>query len=206
MLQDPDNRTFEYLLVIDIPKGSFYNSVITLKKLIQKKYNCRKDKVHNPHLTLILTCLHESREHQFIRFLAEIAEYTKSFNIQPSSCKGYGSTPVVYVDVTDKKDVKELVKRLRVKLKGFLKPYQTFIPRFCSDSHITIAKDMDKAGYELALEELISGDYNFANFHAGQMILLKKRLGPYKKHKEVALFKFSGKTGSQYIQVSLFNN
>jgi len=203
MSEDAETRTFEYLLVLDIPKGAFYSSLLDLKKLVKRKYDCKKAKVTQPHITLLVTCLHESREERYIQFLKEISEYITPFDISPTNCKGYQSNLVVYVDVKDKLPIQAIVKRLRGKLNRTLKRYQSFSPRYCSDPHITIAKDMDKADYEMALAELKSVDHNFEYFHVGQMILLKKRLGIF-RHEVIGYFEFLGKTEARYVQGELF--
>lgn len=202
---------FEYLLVFSIPKGGFYNKAVSLNMRIQEQSVLERDKRYYPHLTALLTCLNESKEGQFIRFLRDVTDTISPFNVSLSDIKGFDYNSVIYVDIEEKKPIKANVEKLKAKLNGLVKPYKsvkynrTFEPRFMKDDlHITIEKHLEKALYDYFLPILKSENHTFENFRIDQMVLFKKRLGPYKNQK-IAIFKFLGKSVGEYIQGSLFN-
>ena len=113
MEQDPEDRMFEYLLVFNIPKGGFYDKAVSLNMRIQEQSVLERDKRYYPHLTAILTCLNESKESQFIRFLRDVTDSISPFNVTLSGIKGFDYNSVIYVDIEDKKPVKAIVEKLK---------------------------------------------------------------------------------------------
>jgi len=62
MEEDPEDRMFEYLLVFGIPKGGFFYTAVSLNELLQDRFTLLRNKQYYPHMTALLTCLHESKD------------------------------------------------------------------------------------------------------------------------------------------------
>ncbi len=165
----PGYRYGEYLLVLN-PYEDLRNKITHVRK--EFSVNHQMPAVGGkPHITLVKFMVWDMMEEKIINRLKVIAMGTPPFKV---SMKDYGSFPshTIYIDITTKVPVYNLVKELRTAKRIMRSP--EYEPYFITEPHFTIARNLNPAQYEKAWLEYAHRNFT-GSFIADGMLLLKRR-------------------------------
>jgi 2'-5' RNA ligase len=174
----PGYRVYEYLLVL-IPNEELRNKVLQVKKEFSEAYKIAGG-IGKPHLALVSFTQYGMMEERIINRLRMIAMAYHPFKIE---MKDFGSFPshTIYINVTSKMPVQNLVKEVRAETQRLMKLNEDNKPHFMMEPHLTIARKLQPWQYEKGWLEYSHKHFN-ARFVADAMVLLRRPAGEMKYH------------------------
>lgn len=133
----PGYRVYEYLLVLN-PHEELRNRITAVKAEFYNTYQAETAKWGKPHLTLVNFLQYGLMEDRIINRLKMIAMGYHPVKIE---LKDYGSFPshTIYINVTSKVPVQNLVKQIRTEAQRLMKLNEDNKPHFIMEPHMTIA-------------------------------------------------------------------
>jgi 2'-5' RNA ligase len=167
----PGYRVYEYLLVLN-PHEELRNKVTAIKAEFYNTYQAETAKWGKPHLTLVNFLQYGQMEDRIINRLKMIAMGYHPVKIE---LKDYGSFPshTIYINVTSKVPVQNLVKQIRTEAQRLMKLNEDNKPHFIMEPHMTIARRLLPWQYEKGWLEY-SHKHFTGKFIADSMLLLKR--------------------------------
>ena len=173
----PGYRLNEYLLVLS-PHEDLRNRIVRIKKDFQEKFQASFTLSGRPHITLARFATWNMGEEKLLHRLQHIAMGVAPFKVE---LRDFGSFPshTIYINVTTKQPVQQLVKELKTAQK-LMKAHKDFEPHFIQEPHLTIARKLLPWQFEKAWIEYEGLQFT-GRFIADGMLLLKRPLGanPY---------------------------
>lgn len=169
----PGYRTNEYLLVLS-PHEELRSRIMQVKKEFYEAYQAAHANWGKPHLTLVKFTQLEMMEERIVNRLKTIAMGYHPIKVE---LKDFGSFPshTIYINVTSKEPIRNLVKEIRV-VQKLMKLNDDNKPHFMDEPHFTIARKLLPWQYEQGWQEY-SGRHFTARFIADSMLLLKRKEG-----------------------------
>jgi 2'-5' RNA ligase len=182
----PGYRVYEYLLVLN-PHEELRNKITAVKAEFYNTYQAETAKWGKPHLTLVNFLQYGQMEDRIINRLKMIAMGYHPVKIE---LKDYGSFPshTIYINVTSKVPVQNLVKQIRTEAQRLMKLNEDNKPHFIMEPHMTIARRLLPWQYEKGWLEY-SHKHFTGKFIADSMLLLKRSVGEL-KYEIVQRFEF----------------
>jgi 2'-5' RNA ligase len=173
----PGYRVYEYLLVLN-PHEELRNKIMAIKEAFYTNYQAETAKWGKPYLTLVSFVQYELIEERIINRLKLIA---MGFHPVKIELKDYGSFPAhtIYINVTSKVPVQNLVKQIRTEAQRLMKLNDDNKPHFIMEPHVTIARRLLPWQYEKGWLEY-SHKHFTGRFIADAMLLLKRPVGELK--------------------------
>lgn len=167
----PGYRVYEYLLVLN-PHEELRNKITAIKTDFYNAYQAETAKWGKPHLTLVNFLQYGLIEDRIINRLKMIAMGYHPVKIE---LKDYGSFPAhtIYINVTSKVPVQNLVKQIRAEAQRLMKLNEDNKPHFIMEPHMTIARRLLPWQYEKGWLEY-SHKHFTGKFIADSMLLLKR--------------------------------
>jgi 2'-5' RNA ligase len=168
----PGYNINEYLLVLN-PHEELRNKIKEVKQKFYDDFKAPTALYGKPHLTLISFVQYTMFEERLVTRLKNVAMGYHPFKVE---LKDFGSFPshTIYINVTTKEPVKNLVKEL--------KPFQQLMkldkdnkPHFIDEPHLTIARKLLPWQYEKSWLEYSQKNFT-GRFIADSMLLLKRRV------------------------------
>ena len=182
----PGYRVYEYLLVLN-PHEELRNKIMQVKKEFYETYKASSAIWGKPHLTLVNFLQYEMMEERILNRFKTIAMGSHPIKVE---LKNYGSFPShsIYINVTSKIPVQNLVKEIRHESQRLLKLNDDNKPHFILEPHLTIARKLQPWQYEKGWLEY-SNKHFTGRFIADGMLLLK-RPADEMKYQVVEYFEF----------------
>jgi 2'-5' RNA ligase len=173
----PGYRVYEYLLVLN-PHEELRNKIMQVKKEFYETYKATTAIWGKPHVTLVNFLQYEMMEERIVNRLKMIAMGYHPVKIE---LKEYGSFPshTIYINVTSKAPVQNLVKEIRHETQRLMKLNDDNKPHFMLEPHVTIARKLLPWQYEKGWLEY-SNKHFTGRFIADAMLLLKRPAGEMK--------------------------
>jgi 2'-5' RNA ligase len=169
----PGYRVYEYLLVLN-PHEELRNRIMQVKKDFFGVYKASSAIGGKPHVTLVNFLQYEMMEERLVNRLKTIAMGYYPIKVE---LKDYGSFPshTIYINVTSKIPVQNLVKEIRSQAQRLMKLNDDNKPHFIMEPHLTIARKLKPWQYEKGWLEY-SAKHFTGKFIADGMLLLKRPL------------------------------
>ena len=182
----PGYRVYEYLLVLN-PHEELRNRIMQVKKDFFGIYKASSAIGGKPHVTLVNFLQYEMMEERLVNRLKTIAMGYYPIKVE---LKDYGSFPshTIYINVTSKIPVQNLVKEIRSQAQRLMKLNDDNKPHFIMEPHLTIARKLKPWQYEKGWLEY-SAKHFTGRFIADGMLLLKRPLDDM-KYQVVEKFQF----------------
>jgi 2'-5' RNA ligase len=173
----PGYKVYEYLLVLN-PHEELRNKITEVKKDFYNKYQAETARWGKPHLTLVNYLQYQLMEERIINRLHQIAMGYHPIKIE---LKDYGSFPThtIYINVTSKVPIQNLIKTIRTDTQRFMKLDEDNKPHFIMEPHVTIARKLLPWQYEKGWLEY-SHKHFTGRFIADAMLLVKRPVGELK--------------------------
>jgi 2'-5' RNA ligase len=173
----PGYKVNEYLLIVR-PHDELWNKIVDIKKEFSEKYEAPQAKWGQPHLTLVKFVQFEMMEPKILNRLKNLAMAQYPFKIE---LRDFGSFPshTVYINVTTKVPLQNLVKEIRQDAQRLMKLDPNDKPYFIMEPHLTISRKLKPWQYEKSWEEYNTRHFT-GRFIADEMILLKRPQGELK--------------------------
>ena len=170
----PGYRVYEYLLVLN-PHEELRNKIMQVKRDFYNEYKAATAKGGKPHITLVNFVQYEMMEEKVVNRLKAIAMGYPPFKVE---LKDFGSFPshTIYINVTSKIPVQNLVKEIRSEAQRVMKLNDDNKPHFILEPHLTIARKLKPWQYEKGWLEY-SNKYFTGRFISDGMLLLKRPAG-----------------------------
>ena len=167
----PGYRVYEYLLVLS-PHEELWNRIVKVKEDFAKQYKSDYARWGKPHITLVNFVQYAMMEERIVSRLHNIAMGFPPFKVE---LKDYGSFPshTIYINVTSKLQVQNLVKNIRTESQRLMKLNDDKKPHFIMEPHLTIARKLKPWQYEKGWLEY-SHKHFTGRFIANEMTLLKR--------------------------------
>jgi len=167
----PGYRVYEYLLVIS-PHEELSNRIMKLKEDFSTVYKCDTARRGKPQLALVNFTQYEMMEERIVNRLRSVAMGYPPFKVE---LKDYGSFPshTIYIPVTSKIPVQNLVKAIRTDGQRLMKLDDDHKPHFILEPHFTIAGKLKPWQYEKGWLEYSNRHFT-GRFIADTMSLLKR--------------------------------
>jgi len=187
----PGYRVYEYLVVLD-PHEELRNRIVQVKKDFFEVYKASTAIGGKPHVTLVNFLQYELMEERLVNRLKTIAMGYYPIKVE---LKDYGSFPshTIYINVTSKLPVQNLVKEIRAQSQRLMKLNDDNKPHFIMEPYIAIARKLLPWQYEKGWLEYSSKHFT-GRFIADSMLLLKRPAGeadgPRMKFQVVERFQF----------------
>jgi 2'-5' RNA ligase len=168
----PGYRVNEYLLVLS-PHEELRNKIIQVRQQFEQAYQTKTN--GRPHVPLVNFVQYELMEERLKNRLHLIAMGHYPFKVE---LKDYGSFPThtIFINVTTKAPVQELVKTIRTTAQKLMKLNDENKPHFLSEPHINIAQKLKPWQYEKGWLEYSHRQFT-GRFIADGMLLLKRKAG-----------------------------
>jgi 2'-5' RNA ligase len=175
----PGYRVYEYLLVLG-PHEELWNRIMKVKDEFADKYKSDHARWGKPHITLVNFFQYAMMEERIINRLRTVAMGFPPFKIE---LKDFGSFPshTIYINVTSKLPVQNLVKEIRTDGQRLMKLNDDNKPHFIMEPHLTIARKLKPWQYEKGWLEY-SNKHFTGRFIADRMALLRRPEGEMKYH------------------------
>ena len=182
----PGYRVYEYLLVLG-PHEELWGRIMKLKEEFAEKYKSDHARWGKPQITLATFTQYSLMEDRIVHRLQTIAMGFPPFKVE---LKDFGSFPshTIYINVTSKLPVQNLVKEIRAETQRLMKLNEENKPHFILEPHLTIARKLVPWQYEKGWLEY-SHKHFTARFIADSMTLLRRPLGEM-KYQLVERFEF----------------
>jgi len=173
----PGYRVYEYLLVLN-PHEELRNKIMQVKKDFYEKYEASTAIGGKPHVPLVSFVQYGLMEDRIINRLRMVAMGATPFKVE---LKDFGSFPshTIYINVTTKVPVQDLVKTIRHETQRMMKLNDDNKPHFILEPHLTIARKLKPWQYEKGWLEY-SNKHFAGRFIADSMSLLKRPAGELK--------------------------
>jgi 2'-5' RNA ligase len=174
----PGYRVYEYLIVLD-PHEELRHRINEVKKEFSEKYKAstvpKAFGSGKPHVTLVNFVQYELMEERLVNRLKTIAMGYYPIKVE---LKDYGSFPshTIYINVTSKLPVQNLVKEIRTQAQRLMKLNDDNKPHFILEPYIPIARKLVPWQYEKSWLEY-SNKHFTGRFIADGMLLLKRPAG-----------------------------
>lgn len=188
----PGYRVYEYLLVLS-PHEELWNRIMKVKEDFAEQYKSDYARWGKPHITLVNFVQYAMMEERIVSRLHNIAMGFPPFKVE---LKDYGSFPshTIYINVTSKLPVQNLVKNIRTESQRLMKLNDDNKPHFIMEPHLTIGRKLKPWQYEKGWLEY-SHKHFTGRFIANEMTLLKRLAiespeGHRMKYQVVATFQF----------------
>jgi 2'-5' RNA ligase len=174
----------EYLLVIE-PHEALRSEIMSVKKHFSETYDCPSAVTGKPNITLVRFQQYEMIEQRIVHRLQLIATAHASFVVE---LHDFGSFPThsIYINVTTKTQITELVKALRP-IQQLLKIDKDRKAHFITEPFINVARKLLPWQYEKGWLELSHTHFS-GRFVADHFLLLKKKEGE-RKYEVIRKFK-----------------
>ena len=169
----PGYRLYEYLLVLSSHE-ELWNRIMKTKEEFSDKYKSDHAKWGKPHITLVNFMQYEMMEERIVNRLRMVAMGSPAFKVE---LKDFGSFPshTIYINVTSKLPVQNLVKQIRTESQKLMKINDDNKPHFIMEPHLTIARKLKPWQYEKGWLEY-SNKHFTGRFIADSMTLLKRQV------------------------------
>jgi 2'-5' RNA ligase len=173
----PGYRVYEYLLVLN-PHEELRNRIMQVKKEFYDTYKATTAIGGKPHITLVNFVQYEMMEDRFVNRLKAIAMGYPPFKVE---LKEFGSFPshTIYINVTSKVPVQNLVKLVRTEAQRLMKLNDDNKPHFILEPHLTISRKLKPWQYEKGWLEYSNKSFT-GRFIADAMLLLRRPVGEMK--------------------------
>ena len=173
----PGYRVYEYLLVLN-PHEELRNKIKQVKKDFYDQYKAATALGGKAHVALVNFVQYEMMEERILHRLKAVALGYPPFKVE---LKDFGSFPshTIYITVTSKLPVQNLVKELRAESQRLLKLNDDHKPHFIMEPHINIARRLQPWQYEKGWLEYSNKSFT-GRFIADSMLLLKRPVGEMK--------------------------
>lgn len=170
----PGYRVYEYLLVLD-PHEELFDRIMKVKEGFSTAYRSDHARRDKPRITLVRFAQYGMMEERIINRLRAVAMGFPPFKVE---LKDYGSFPshTIYINVTSKLPVQNLVKEIRTEGQRLMKLNDDNKPHFILEPHVTIARKLKPWQYEKGWLEY-SHKHFTGRFIAGGMTLLRRPEG-----------------------------
>jgi len=167
----PGYRVYEYMLILN-PHEDLLNRITSLRDEFNKEFQVEKGLGGKPNLGIAQFMQYEMKEQAIVKKLHLIAMGYPPFKVE---LKDYGSFPshTVYINVTSKLPVQNLVKEIKTETQALMKLNNETKPHFFQEPHITIAMKLKPWQYEKGW--LAYSHKNFTSRFIGDSMLLLKR-------------------------------
>jgi 2'-5' RNA ligase len=175
----PGYQVYEYLLVLT-PHEELWGRIMKVKEEFAEKYKTGHARWTRPHVVLASFQQYAMMEERVVNRLKTIAMAFPPFRVE---MKNYGSFPshTIYINVTSKLPVQNLVKTVRAEAQRLMKMDEGNKPLFLLEPHITIGKKLVPWQYEKGWLEY-SHKHFTGRFLADSMLLLKRPASESKFH------------------------
>lgn len=182
----PGYRVFEYLLVLS-PHAELAEKILKVKEAFAEAFKVDGVKGVRQQLALVTFTQYEMMEEKIVNRLKTIAMGYHPFKVE---LKDFGSYPshTIYINVTSKVPIQNLVKLLRHEGQRLMKLNEDNKPHFIMEPHLTIARKLKPWQYEKGWLEYSHKSFT-GRFIADSMILLRRPAGEV-KYQLVQRFEF----------------
>ena len=182
----PGYRVYEYLLVIT-PHEELSQRIGKVREEFGEKFKTGSAGNGRAQVALVIFFQYEMMEERIINRLRTIAMGYPPFKVE---LKDFGSFPThtIYIGVTSKVPVQNLVKEIRSDAQRLMKLNDDHKPHFILEPHVTIARKLVPWQYEKGWLEY-SHKHFTGRFIAEGMTLLKRPAGEI-KYKVAERFSF----------------
>mgnify|MGYP001163455144 FL=1 len=182
----PGYRVYEYLLVLR-PHEDLSGRIIKIKEGFAEKFKTGQATGGKPYLALASFNQLAMLEERIMHALHKVAMGFPPFKI---TLKDFGSFPAhtIYLNVTSKLPVQQLVKTVRTEAQRLMKMNEENKPYFIMEPHFNIARKLKPWQYEKGWLEYSQKHFT-GHFIASGMQLLKRPAGE-KKYQLAAGFSF----------------
>ena len=182
----PGYRVFEYLLVLS-PPAELAEKILKVKEAFADAFKVDGVKGVRQQLALVTFTQYEMMEEKIVNRLKTIAMGYHPFKVE---LKDFGSYPshTIYINVTSKVPIQNLVKLLRHEGQRLMKLNEDNKPHFIMEPHLTIARKLKSWQYEKGWLEYSHKSFT-GRFIADSMILLRRPAGEV-KYQLVQRFEF----------------
>jgi 2'-5' RNA ligase len=169
----PGYKVNEYLLVLN-PHEDLRNKIKAVKKEFHDTYKAPNALWGKPHITLVNFLQYAMMEERIISRLKTVAMGNHPFKVE---LKDFGSFPshTIYINVTTKEPVRELVKEMRP-FQQLMKLNKDNKPHFIDEPHLTVARKLLPWQYEKGWLEYSQKHFT-GRFIADSMLLLRRQAG-----------------------------
>lgn len=173
----PGYSIYEYLLVLH-PHQELWDKIMQVKEAFAEKYKTKHARWGKPHITLANFLQYRLMEERIVTRLKLIAMAQHPVKIE---LKDFGSFPshTIYINVTSKLPVQNLVKRIRTEAQRLMKLNNDNKPHFILEPHLAIARMLQPWQYEQGWLEYSHRNFT-GRFIAQDMLLLKRPVGEMK--------------------------
>jgi 2'-5' RNA ligase len=170
----PGYRIYEYLLVLN-PHAELSNKIAHIRKDFNEEYKIPGVPGTRANLALVKFQQLEMMEQKIVQKLHTLAMGYPPFKVE---IKDFGSFPshTIYLNVTSKLPIQNLVKTIRTEAQRLLKFDPEKTPHFMLEPHFTIGMKLKPWQYEKAWLAY-SHKHFTARFIADEMILLRRLAG-----------------------------
>ena len=158
-----------------------------LKEEFAEKYKSDHARWGKPQITLATFTQYSLMEERIVHRLQTIAMGFPPFKVE---LKDFGSFPshTIYINVTSKLPVQNLVKEIRAETQRLMKLNEENKPHFILEPHLTIARKLVPWQYEKGWLEYSHKNFT-GRFIADNMVLLRRPVGEM-KYQIVQKFEF----------------
>ena|SRR5688572_19142492 len=175
----PGYRVFEYLLVLS-PHAELAERILKVKEAFAETFKVDGIRGVRQQLALATFTQYEMMEEKIVNRLKTIAMGYHPFKVE---LKDFGSFPshTIYINVTSKLPIQNLVKTLRHEVQRLMKLNEDNKPHFIMEPHLTIARKLKPWQYEKGWLEYSHKSFT-GRFIADGMVLLRRPSGEVKYH------------------------
>lgn len=176
----------EYLLVLSPPEA-LWQKILQEKERFAVSWQSDYARKSHPYITMAKFTQYELMETRILSRIRAVAMSVSAFIVD---LKDYGSFPshTIYINVTSKIPIQNLVKELRSHTQRFMKMDNDHKPLFITEPHIPVARKLLPWQYEKSWQEYHQQSFS-GRFIAESMVLLKRSLGE-KPYQNVHQFDF----------------
>src|SRR5205085_1037337 len=131
----PSYQVYEYLLVLSPPE-ELWNRIMKVKEEFGEKYKSDQARWSKPNITLVSFDQYAIMEERIVNRLRTIGMGFPPFKVE---IKDFGNFPshTIYINVTSKLPVQNLVKEVRSNTQRLMKLNEEHKPLFIMEPHIT---------------------------------------------------------------------
>ena len=170
----PGYRVYEYLLAL-APHEELGQRITAIRQAFAEKYKTEEAGRGRPWVPLVRFTQYALMEERIVHRLQSVATAFPPFKVE---LKDYGSFPshTIYIAVTSKLPVQQLVKTIRSHTQRLMKMSEEQKPHFIMEPHINIARKLKPAQYEKGWLEYSHRHFT-GRFIAESMFLLRRPEG-----------------------------
>src|SRR5687768_8558911 len=170
----PGYGVCEYSLVLS-PHEELSQRIMKIREQFSEEYKSDFGRFGKPQVTLVTFSQYELMEERILNRLRLVAMAQPAFKCE---LKDFGSFPshTIYINVTSKLPVQQLVKCIRTDTQRLMKLNEELKPHFILEPYITIARKLKPWQYEKGWLEFSQKHFT-GRFIADNMTLLKRPAG-----------------------------